>query len=349
MEWSSEDLWLPLPDVAGAASDAPAPGALGDAVPSPSEPAVEVKSTESDTAETVEGSVLLACGAENAQAPAVEGTPPTGTSAAGAADRPQAGRIKVACPNCSTTGLIPWDRLDSLLCCAGCWMWFRVGADGQLAAADPPAVTQGTLRLYSGNGQDRTVHLTPELVAEKRQALRRQRRNERLVFLAAGWRMLKPILPALVPIVLVAALIYAGMVWWSKPRLAELPQELDQRARLLVESWLKSDIRTLTRLAHRNYQGPTRRWAFEHPAPLLPKQFDRHKAAIDVRILRQDEASAEVEAHVDLAVLTGASEPLVMQQRWECLDGTWVFKPGNEPAQAVPKTEQTPQIRKRLR
>jgi len=222
-------------------------------------------------------------------------------------------------------------------------MWFRVGANGQLEVADPPAVTQGTLRLYSRNGQDRAVRLTPHLLAEKHEALRQQRRKERLALFTGGLRLTEPVILGLAAIALLGALIYGGVHWWSKPRPVSLPEELDQRAQLLVESWLKADTQTMTRLAHRNYRGPMRRWSFEHPSPLSPGKFDRGLAIIDVRIVRQDAETAEVETRIDLSGLTGAPEPIVMQQRWQCLDGTWVFKLGDELASAPQNMEPAPQ------
>jgi hypothetical protein len=333
----AEEHWLPLPGAVGAELDALARAALGDlAAP--------------EAVETAAGSVLLnegEGGAEVGKVPVVE-TPPTtpavgaATTAAAPTDGPKAGRIEVACPNCATTGLIPWDRLDSLFCCAGCWRWFRIGADGRLAAAPAPPSAHGTLRLYSRNGQDRTVRLTPKLLAEKRESLRQQRRLGRLMAWRGGLHTLRPILLALLPLVLVGSLLYGATLWLSKPRVVNLPPELDERAQLFVESWLKADNLTASRLAHPNSRGPTRRWLYDHRPPLDPGKFDRRKASIDVRIVHQDEETAEVESRIDLP---GVSKPLVLQQHWECLNGSWFFRPG-EPS---PKVAEAPAVKRRDR
>lgn len=347
---AAEDRWSPLPGAVGEDIETLARAALGDLLPPPPpEPTLDFNLLDDDAPPTA---TELAAGDAAAEEVFREGEEPddrewedASASPAEEAAPPKPCHLEIVCPTCSTRGLVPWERLDGVLCCSGCWTWFRVGGNGQLAVVDPPAASQGALRLYSRNGPDRTVRLKPELLEEKRQTARQRRRWGPAATRLVGSRV-GPMIMALLPIAFLGAIIFLGLRWWSKPRIVKLPLELDQRAQVLAESWLKYDTQVMVRLTHRNYRGVTRRWAFDHKPPLSQGRFDRRKAAIDVRILRQDENTAEVQVHVDLSGLTRSPEPIVLRQHWECLEGTWFFKPAVELAVQPSKTAATPLIKK---
>jgi hypothetical protein len=71
------------------------------------------------------------------------------------------GTLKILCPNCECKGELPWGRLDSLLCCTGCWHWYRIDRGGKLHTAAPPKhIAKGVLRMYRSDGHERIVRLT---------------------------------------------------------------------------------------------------------------------------------------------------------------------------------------------
>ena len=45
--------------------------------------------------------------------------------------------LKLACPVCGGSALVPWDRLDSGLFCKRCAKWYRVGPEGLVPTAAP--------------------------------------------------------------------------------------------------------------------------------------------------------------------------------------------------------------------
>lgn len=108
------------------------------------------------------------------------------------------GQLAIGCPNCGSTGTIPWGRLGSLLCCGKCWRWYRVATGGSLVEAPAPKkFKKGTFRSYRKDGNSRTMEVTAEEAKRKRRAWKNRRFyaaaglhiNDSIVLLMAGGYM----------------------------------------------------------------------------------------------------------------------------------------------------------------
>jgi hypothetical protein len=60
--------------------------------------------------------------------------------------------------------------MGSLLCCAKCWRWYRVGTDGRLTEVPAPKSRTGTLRFYKRDGGNRSLAVSPSFLKTKRRA-----------------------------------------------------------------------------------------------------------------------------------------------------------------------------------
>jgi hypothetical protein len=87
--------------------------------------------------------------------------------------------LKICCPSCGCSGRLPWGRLNNLLCCAGCWHWFRVGRGGSLVAVSAPTKFEnGALRFYQSEGEPRVEPITAnELMHNARRRAKRKYLN----------------------------------------------------------------------------------------------------------------------------------------------------------------------------
>jgi hypothetical protein len=87
--------------------------------------------------------------------------------------------LKISCPNCGCSGRLPWGRLNNLLCCAGCWHWFRVGRGGSLVGVSAPTKFEnGALRFYQSDGEPRVEPITAnELMHHARRRAKRKYLN----------------------------------------------------------------------------------------------------------------------------------------------------------------------------
>jgi hypothetical protein len=84
--------------------------------------------------------------------------------------------LEITCPNCESTGQLPWGRMGSLLCCSKCWHWFRVGPDGKLTEVPTPKkFGRASLLFHKDDKPGRSVAVTPADLKKKRKAWARRR------------------------------------------------------------------------------------------------------------------------------------------------------------------------------
>lgn len=224
-------------------------------------------------------------------------------------------RLKLTCPKCGGTGLIRWDRLDSLLHCHGCTTWFRMVGNGRLVStAAPPISIRISSRTGLGQWQDRQVPLaTGSTGLRHRHPLAR---GKALQGLALGG--------------LIASLVLGLGILRRSPSASaiELPHSLEERARLLTEAWLDGDVAGMVRLTDVAQDRALRRWIRETPPPASASHPDPQDEGMTVLIGQQEDQTAEVLVRITAASVTMREDPGVeLRQRWLSRDGDWYFAP----------------------
>jgi hypothetical protein len=245
------------------------------------------------------------------------------------AEPPKQGLLKLTCPNCKASGLIPWGSLSKLLCCSGCRTWYKAGTMGQLLAVPAPAgAERGTLRAYFADGRERTVPVPTAPPAKPPWWEGRHGGAAIAVVVFIFGRRWVALLTLLVLIGGGTLLIVRHQAGKPPP----LPTGLEARAGLFVEAWLSRDHAILNRLTDPALDRRLRRWLADHPPQSSPIEFKKRDKAFQTRVLKQDDRMARVEVRVSVP---DRVEPILFEGDWTARAGTWFFVPPAPTAQPV--------------
>jgi tetratricopeptide (TPR) repeat protein len=216
-------------------------------------------------------------------------------------------QLRIVCPGCGAVGQVRWDRLDSLLQCAGCSRHYRMLADGALEEVQVQKGIWVSVRSFLPGASRHWVPLPKDTAPPP--AVHRRRRmlvGAAAVFLLAG--------------------LGTGAFFALRPAPVQeepLPVELEARAERFAHAWVGNDRTILTRLTSPTHDRVLRSWLINNAAPAAPD--DPGSLRVDVKVVKTKPGRAELT--LQLAGLPGERSSLEVRQNWEQRGGVWFFMP----------------------
>ena len=228
--------------------------------------------------------------------------------------------LSLTCPQCGSTGLIPWDRLDRVLGCRGCSAFYRVEPLG-LVEIDVPGENEISVEVRAGAGGEWHKHkaiLSPEptLTERIRDALRE---------FPMTWRGR-------------VAIAVAGLVliWWTTTRFShddvalastQLPDSLEERATLLAAAVARRDTGLLIQLTDPQQHRALRIWVAHGKD--VPKSIEADDSELEPEIVSKVATGGSPNAstiRVRLR-LPPDGEECILTQQWVRRADAWYFRP----------------------
>lgn len=229
-------------------------------------------------------------------------------------------RLPMVCGNCGAKGAVPRDRLHGLLHCRGCGAFFRLEGCGGLVEVPPPPLPPAKLRVAVRSCTSSwEAHDIPD------PSQRATRAASFGLTRGRGWRSIT--LGILTLLVLgVSAVAWARR---SPPGQPELPRELEARAKLWGEAWLKRDTALLVRLTDPTEDRALRRWLAKNTAPDGGTQEGWRGATFDLTVRPLPGQKAEVTIRVGRRDESNGQSGLMIPQLWAEKQGVWFFIPSH--------------------
>lgn len=228
-------------------------------------------------------------------------------------------RLPMVCGKCGAKGAVPRDRLHGLLHCRGCGAFYRLESCGGLVEVPPPPVTPARLRVAvrscTSNWEE---HNIPD---PSRGTLRPA------IARSWGWRSYTT------GTLLLLVLVGSAVAWIRRPPpgRTDLPRDLEARAKLWGEAWLKRDTGLLLRLTDPAEDRALRRWLAKTPAPDGGTREGARSATFDLTVRPLPGRKAEVTIRVRRA---DGNAGQILSQFWAEKQGVWLFVPSRaDPAQ----------------
>jgi tetratricopeptide (TPR) repeat protein len=193
--------------------------------------------------------------------------------------------IRMTCPECGAPGQVRSDRLNRILQCRRCWKMFRVNNDGVMVEFVPPNLRPGRWT-----------------------AIRKRVR----------W-----LLPLAASILILIGVTAVMMRPARAPALPPLPTELEARAQVLAEAWMRRDGFTMRRLTLPTHDRVLNAWAAYHKPPAAPSG-EAEAPSIDVRVVRNSNDQAQLVVAVN-SLEDGHKVELT--QTWHSRGDAWYFVP----------------------
>jgi hypothetical protein len=240
--------------------------------------------------------------------------------------------VKLACPKCNATGLIPVRELARALVCNACSSWYRVEPTQLVEIPPPHEVVHVEVRGSMSEYRPHQVTLPDR----RRRSIRAIVSDllSRIDTKGLPWRWLA--VAVAVPSLIALVVLVNSRAPHSTVSENPLPYSLTDRAKLLVDSWLKDDVRQMLRLVEPARDRQFRQWLAAHPAPeAAAKPLSDRTTTIDVASQQPLKPSA-----MDLVMRVeflgdAAGAPLTFKHRWVSdKNGTWYFLPSVPPQRA---------------
>jgi hypothetical protein len=117
---------------------------------------------------------------------------------------------------------------------------------------------------------------------------------------------------------------YDGII----PEDPAFPQELEPRAELFAQAWLKGDYRTMRQLTDENQSQELYLWVMDNPPPKLrsPATLERD-AQFDVQIVEADPPHANVAVEIKGLQTTRGRLTSPLRMTWRQDEKRWAFQP----------------------
>jgi tetratricopeptide (TPR) repeat protein len=200
-------------------------------------------------------------------------------------------QITIQCPSCQSPSSVRWDRLQSgkVLACRRCGGGFTSEEDGTLLSVEKGA-----------DGKWRRMIRRP-----------------------TPWHKLRWVQGSVLSGLLAVTLLFL-LTRPTRITEPELPEDLEPRAKLFAEAWLKKDYRIIRRLTH-PAEGPQLfAWHKKHPAPEL-----KQKPKIAVEVISDEPPVATLIVRLDgFKAADGSPRELALD--WKEQNGQWLFLPTSE-------------------
>ena len=228
-------------------------------------------------------------------------------------------RLPMICLNCGAKGAVPRDRLHGLLHCRGCGAFFRLEGCGGLVEVSPPALPPAKLRVAVRSCTSSwEAHDIPD------PSQRATRPASLALTRGWGWRSITLAILTL----LVLGVLAVAWARRSPPGQPELPRDLEARAKLWGEAWLKRDTSLLVRLTDPTEDRALRRWLAKTPAPDWGTQEGvRGGVTSDITIKPLPGQKAEVTIRIGRLDESNGQSGLMIPQLWAEKQGVWFFIP----------------------
>jgi hypothetical protein len=249
-------------------------------------------------------------------------TPSDASDAAGDAPVGDGGEhslhVRLACPQCGGSGMVPWQNLHHLFHCRRCVRWYRLEKSHLSPVPPPPKVFDVQVRSgFSEWRGDR--YQGAHRWATVRVWLRSRLQSKRLAC-AAG-------IVCLAAAVGLTALLQTSRNAGVSAATERLPDALEERVHLWFDAWLARDEGRMLQLTAPSYDRQLRRWLLRNPAP--DRQGD---AATKCQVRLTSTAprahqSAEIVAEVEIGGMHGPPACLQFKQIWSQASGAWCFVP----------------------
>jgi hypothetical protein len=244
--------------------------------------------------------------------------------------------LTMACRKCGAKGLVPWDRLDRVLCCRRCLTRYRVGAGASGLTEIATADSDLQIAVRGSFTEWRQHRLHPRDWANNWLA-----RGGSIVarLIEAGLMMNWPARLALAGGT--AALLLAIVLLLARPApeppaaTVALPSALVERAPLFAAAWLDRDMPQMLRLTDKAQDRQLRQWSGKTPPPLTAT-VGRAGRKIEAAIEHRDPHGATVAVRIAMSTRPGPVGEFVQHQHWVEKDGGWYFLPAL-PAAPAPR------------
>lgn len=225
-------------------------------------------------------------------------------------------RLKLACLNCGSSGMIPWNQLDRVLYCRRCGRLYRVEANG-LVELEESQRERFTVRVRS-NSSEWHDH---EAIVERRLSI-----DERF------WQVARALtqnrIMQLLATCVMALLIITGTTTISPvtpPPAVQLPAALDERALLFAQALVARDMKTMISLTESSEHRALRIW-LAHGSD-APPEFAGAVRGIRWKITSRSETGDAGGPRLVRVRFTLQGQEFILEQRWVKKNNQWYFRP----------------------